>query len=102
MRALRLTRMIASYWVHHMGYHNGLLNDQSIYRVNYSGCSNDIHQCDGCEGLFYYDGWNATFWYLLNVEWYRMQDLQFSFRNCHHKYEELRDFDPSYLEANFP
>lgn len=83
----RLTRMIASYWAHWM-----TREDETI---NYGFFAD-------CEGLGYYDGWNATFWYLLNVEWYRMQGKQFAFTGCTEPCEELRDFDPEYLERYYP
>jgi hypothetical protein len=86
MRPFLLSRMIFSYWKHHMGIPvDDLLKDSG----------------DG-EGAVYYDGWNATFWYLLNVEWYRMQDRQFAYTGCTELYDELRDFDQDYLYKNFP
>lgn len=90
MKAFRLTRMIASYWAHHMRYPCDSVNPK------------DTTDNDGVEGLVYYDGWNATFWYLLNVEWYRMHDKQFAHTGCTEPYEELRDFDPDYLEKFYP
>lgn len=49
------------------------------------------------EGLYWHDGYNASFWYLLNVEWYRMQNRQFAKTNCKVPYCEINDFDPEYL-----
>lgn len=87
LKTFRLTRMIASYWAHWIQVDGETIN---------WGFDTD------CEGLAYYDGWNATFWYMLNVEWYRMQDRQFAFTGCTERYEELRDFDEDYLEENYP
>lgn len=82
--------MICSYWAHHMRYHCDIVSHA------------DSTDNDGVDGLVYYDGWNATFWYLLNVEWYRMQDKQFAYTGCTERYEELRDFDPDYLAKHYP
>lgn len=78
--------MIFNYWAHHMN-----LNDDDIRRG---------HSCND-EGVSWYDGYNATFWYLLNVEWYRMQNKLYAKTNCAEPFDEyLRDFDEDYLTEN--
>lgn len=43
------------------------------------------------EGLIWYDGWNATFWWVINHGWYRMNDKLTSTRDVG-SYEEPNDF----------
>lgn len=57
---------------------------------------------DEGEDLHWYDGYNAGFWYLLNVEWYRMNDKQFARTGSKLPYEEIRDFDESYVNEFYP
>jgi hypothetical protein len=53
------------------------------------------------EGLTYCDGNVATFWYLLNVEWYRMQNKLYARTDCKEPFDPyLRDFDEDYLLEN--
>lgn len=53
------------------------------------------------EGLHYYDGYIATFWYMLNVEWYRMNNKLFAQTNNTEPFDPyLRDFDEDYLIEN--
>lgn len=53
------------------------------------------------EGLCYYDGYNATFWYFLNVEWYRMNNKLFASTDSKEPFDQnLRDFDKNYLFEN--
>lgn len=49
------------------------------------------------EGLCYYDGYAASFWHLLNVKWYEMNDKMYARTGCKDPYEVLRDFDEDYL-----
>lgn len=50
------------------------------------------------EGLVWHDGHNATFWYLLNVSWYEMNDKLYAYTGCNQPFDcNLRDFDPEYL-----
>ena len=43
------------------------------------------------EGIQYYDGWNATFWYMLNHEWFLMNNRLTSAMHCTEVYEEPAD-----------
>ncbi len=52
MVIMKLTRMIFDYWRYWM-----LFDDSDVEWVN----------INGTEGICYYDGYNATFWYLLNI-----------------------------------
>ena len=60
---MKLTTSIFEYWYHWMS----LPNDT----IDFSNSCND-------EGLFYYDGYHSTFWYLLNLEWYRMNNKMYA------------------------
>lgn len=52
----------------------------------------------GEEGLFWYDGHHANFWYLLNIRWYEMNNRLLARTNCKETYDpNLRDFDEDYL-----
>ncbi len=82
---MKLTKMIFDYWKHWM-----ILDSED----------NDCINKWDTEGISYYDGYNATFWYILNVEWYRMQNKLYAFTGCKERYEILRDFDEDYLEEN--
>ena len=54
------------------------------------------------EGLMYYDGNLATFWYMLNVEWYRMNDKLYAYTGCTEPFDKyLRDFDEEYINENW-
>jgi hypothetical protein len=49
--------------------------------------------CD-TEGLFWHDGHHATFWYLLNVSWYAMNDKLYAYTGCKEPFDGLlQDFD---------
>ena len=52
----------------------------------------------GEEGLFWYDGNNADFWYLLNVRWYEMNNKLLARTDCKEPYDpNLRNFDEDCL-----
>lgn len=52
----------------------------------------------GNESLMWYDGNNASFWYLLNVEWYRMNDKLYAAENNKEPFDIwLNDFHPEYV-----
>jgi len=80
---IQLTRMIFDYW----------LNWVTVpHKTTLWSLSGDA------EGLFWYDGHNATFWYMLNVSWYAMNDKLYARTDCKELFDEtLRDFDPEYL-----
>lgn len=84
---MQLTRMIFDYWLSHI-----TIPDNSFFE----------DRGEEGEGLYWYDGYNASFWYLLNVEWYRMQNKQFAKTNCDMTYCEINDFDPEYLAEFYP
>jgi hypothetical protein len=52
------------------------------------------------EGLCCYDGYSATFWYLLNISYYQMNNKLYAKTGCNEPYEILRDFDKDYLLEN--
>lgn len=83
---MNLTKMIFDYWKHWL-----LLDNKDIEYVH-------KHFSEGISS--YYDGYNATFWYLLNVRWYEMNDKHHAKTGCIEKYEILRDFDEEYLLEN--
>jgi hypothetical protein len=54
------------------------------------------------EGLLYCDGYNSTFWYLLNVEWYRMNNKQFANMRSKQNYSDPVDLlDEAYIMDNY-
>lgn len=92
----QLARMIYDYWTVWVS----LPNDDPWYQQTV-GPSALPFQNPG-EGLFWYDGHNATFWYMLNLEWYRMNDKLYAYTNCKDPFDNyLRDFDKDYLEENY-
>lgn len=81
-KRIKLTKMIFDYWKFHMV--------RSVDTEDYP-----------VETLFYYNGYNADFWYLLNYEWYKMNNKLFSFTDCTEQFDPcLRDFDADYLKEN--
>lgn len=60
---IKLMGTIFDYWCHWIS----LPNDTIDY-------ANDC--CD--EGIAYCDGYHASFWYLLNLEWYRMNNKMYA------------------------
>lgn len=92
--------MIFDYWKHHME-----CPVESIEWAKY--CETDWHteqppyNLRDAEGLFWYDGHNATFWYMLNLEWYRMNDKLYANTFNKEPFDPyLRDFDEEYLREN--
>jgi hypothetical protein len=86
-----LTRMIFDYWLNRMSWPNDYFDSHK------SNCDSQYSFCDR-EDLYWYDGYNAGFWYLLNVEWYRMNDKLFAFSGCKEPFDNyLRDFDVDYI-----
>jgi hypothetical protein len=77
--------MIFDYWKHWM-----LLDSEDIDHLN-EFCT---------EGISYYDGYNATFWYILNISFYEMNDKLYAKTGCTEPYEILGDFDEDYLLEN--
>jgi hypothetical protein len=54
------------------------------------------------EGLLWCDGYNNTFWYLLNSEWYCMNNKQFANMHSKQKYEYPNDlWDEGYIRKNY-
>lgn len=82
---MKLTKMIFDYWCHWMR-----LDSED----------NDCVNKWNTEGISYYDGYNVTFFYLLNVRWYEMNDKLYAKTGCTEPYEILRDFDEDYLIEN--
>jgi homoserine trans-succinylase len=84
----RLTRIIFDYWCYWMN-----IPHETILWSN----SHDN------EGLFWYDGHHATFFYLLNVEWYRMNNKLYAGTRNREPFDEyLCDFDEEYLNKYYP
>ena len=85
---MKLTKMIFDYWKNHME------------------CPVETHEyfdknAPGNEGIFWYGGHNATFWYMLNLEFYRMNNKLFSRTDNKEPFDPyLRDFDEDYLKEN--
>ena len=53
------------------------------------------------EGLIYYNGYNATFWYMLNFSWYLMNDKLYAKTGCKEPFDfDLGDLDEQYLIEN--
>ena len=53
------------------------------------------------EGLGFYDGYCATFWYMLNVEWYKFNNKLYARTDNKEPFDPyLRDFDEDYLREN--
>lgn len=85
---MNLTKMIFDYWINHMECPTHIIENW------------DKHD-PGNEGIFWYDGHNATFWYMLNIEWYRMQNRLYARTNNTEPFDAyLRGFDEDYLEEN--
>ena len=85
---MKLTKMIFDYWKYHI---ECPVETHVYFHKN---------EPDG-EGLHYYDGYNASFWYMLNVEWYRMNNKLFARTNNTEPFDPyLRDFDEDYLIEN--
>ena len=81
---MKLTKMIFDYWKIWM---------RVPEETNVWGSYN--------EGLGFYDGYSATFWYMLNVEWYRMNNKLYARTNNTEPFDPyLRDFDEDYLIEN--
>lgn len=76
------------------------------YWKNHMECPTDVierwdKRNPGNEGICWYNGHHATFWYMLNLEWYRFNNKLYARTNsteCFDPY--LRDFDEDYLEEN--
>ena len=84
---LQLTKMIFDYWL-------------TWYSVPHETTRWSL-DCDA-EGLFWHDGHNATFWYMLNVSWYAMNDKLYARTDCKEPFDKyLRDFDHDYLEKYY-
>lgn len=60
---MKLMKRIFNDWIVWMS----LPDDTIDYAI---GCSD--------EGLLYCDGYHATFWYILNLEWYRMNNIMYA------------------------
>lgn len=87
---LKLFNMVAQYWFIWMG--------EGTFNLRYE-IWEDGHPYEG-EGLVWYDGFNATFWYILNIEWYRMNNRQFAKTEfAQYPFEQglVRDFDSDHL-----
>lgn len=97
IRPWQLVRMIFEYWAIWVS----IPNDDPWFKS--PGESIDLVYQNPGEGLFWYNGHNATFWYILNVEWYRMNNKLYAYTGCKHPFDDcLGDFDESYLEGNYP
>lgn len=83
---MKLTKMIFDYWKIWMT----VPEDTNVWA---SVCNE--------EGLVYYDGYSATFWYMLNVEWYKFNNKLYARTDNKEPFDPyLRDFDEDYLKEN--
>jgi len=97
MNKIKLTKMIFDYWKVHMCCPVESIAWSQSCESDWSQ-KNNIYQA---EGLFWYDGYNATFWYMLNLSWYEMNNKLFANTFSTQPYDPyLRDFDEDYLEEN--
>jgi uncharacterized membrane protein YbaN (DUF454 family) len=97
MRKIKLTKMIFDYWKYHMCCPVESIEWGQQAEGEWS------HPCyiREAEGLHYYDGYNATFWYILNLSWYKMNDRLYANTFNTQPFDPyLRDFDQDHLEEN--
>jgi len=74
LNSVQLTRLIFDYWKNWVS----VGRDTTLFSLS----------CDR-EGLFWYDGYNATFWYMLNVSWYEMNDKLYASQGCEEPFDTL-------------
>lgn len=96
---LQLTRMIFDYWLNWMSLPE---RDMSwvltVVQPPASPSQTEYPFLEDREGLFWYDGHNATFWYMLNVAWYQMNNTLYDYTSCKEPFDNrLQGFDPEYL-----
>jgi hypothetical protein len=99
MRKIKLTKMIFDYWKYHMCCPVESVEWGQKAESKWSQKGESTF-CEA-EGLAWYDGYNASFWYMLNLSWYEMNSKLFA--NTFSKWPfdpYLRDFDKDYLEEN--
>lgn len=75
---MKLTSHIFHYWWHHV-------NLKTIFLPNYTGM---WRQREGLLSILYLNELveASSFWYLLNHEWYRMNNVKFADTNCKEPY----------------
>lgn len=80
---MKLTKAIFYYWTLWM---------------KMSAKDNDL--INGCwdEGLCYTEDFPATFWWVLNKEWYKMHNKVFSYTDCDYNYIELMEYNKHFKE----
>ena len=74
---MKLTRMIFDYWKVWMR----VPEKDNIW-------ANEVLD----EGLVYADGFHFSFWWILNEEWYKMNNKMYAYTGCKETYEELQYF----------
>ena len=89
---IKLWKMIFDYWRIH------ITTPDDYFKVSYQ--NGDDYFASGVEDLHWYDGWNAGFWYILNIEWYRFNNKLYARTGCKYPFDGLRDFDDDYLKEN--
>lgn len=97
---MNLSKMIFDYWKVHMECPVESIESAQSCETDWMDKSPlfDVRQA---EGLFWYDGYNATFWYMLNLSWYEMNDkLHANTFNTQPFDPYLRDFDEDYLHEH--
>jgi hypothetical protein len=97
---MKLTKMILDYWKVHMQCPVEIIEWGQKCEEDWTEDPNpfNIRQA---EGLFWYDGYNATFWYMLNWSWYEMNDKLYANTFNKEPFDPyLRDFDEDYLKEN--
>jgi hypothetical protein len=86
MNKINLTKMIFDYWKNHI--------ECPVETIKWG------LECDP-EGLVYYDGYNATFWYILNLGWYKMNNKLYASAKCKEPFDDyLNDLEKDYLKEN--
>ena len=74
---MKLTKLIFDYWKYWMSFPE---KDNIL--------ANEVMD----EGLVYADGFYFSFWWILNEEWYKMNNKMYAYTGCKETYEELQYF----------
>lgn len=76
---MKLTKMIFDYWKIWM-----IVPEETNVWGSYN------------EGLGFYDGYNASFWYALNYNFYKMNNKKYAYTGCKEEFVEPGDFEEWY------
>jgi hypothetical protein len=95
-----LTRMIFDYWKTHMTC--------PVESIEWAQSREDDWFVDDqygirqAEGLFWYDGYNSTFWYMLNMSWYKMNNKLYANTFNNQPFDPyIGDFDEDYIMEEY-